>query len=201
MPNFGGERSIFMSPEQRIVYHDNLYNIIGVEQEFVVHPSVFGLLPLHKAAMQQPFTSQLHVEDYKLILDKLELVNDETLSACSCEEEKEILSTDVSYQGTILIGTNLVQEYYIGNKLACFSYQKVYELVFKNGLLITTIDQSKAMLKIRKNIDAGLRNLSKSRDIRCIKKFLNSSLVGDYKSFLFAGRRLKYVKNMQEDYQ
>jgi len=190
-----------MSSEQRIVYHENQYNILAVEQEFVVHPSVFGLLPLHKAALNQPFTSQLHIEDYKLILDKLELVNDETLSACSSDEEKVSLGTTISYQGTILIGANLVQEYYIEDKLACFSYQKVYELVFDKGQLITTIDQSKAMLKIRKNIDTGLRNLSKNRDLRCIKRFLNSSLVGDYKAFLFAGRRLKYVKNMQGDYQ
>ncbi len=190
-----------MCSEQQIIYRDKLYHILNTEQEFIVHPSVFGMLPLNKTALLEPFNYQLHIEEYKLLLDKLELVNVEQLSACSYEEEKDSVGTLVPFTGTILIGAGLTKEYYIKDKLACFSYQKVYELVFDKGMQITTVDQSKAMQKIRKNIDAGLRNLENKRDIRCIKRFLNSSFVGDYKSYFFRGKLLKHLKNMREDYQ
>lgn len=189
-----------MSSEQQIIYRDKPYHILNAEQEFIVHPSVFGMLPLNKAALLEPFNYQLHIEDYKLFLDKLELLNVEQLSACCYEEEKNSVGTLIPFNGAILIGAGLTKEYYVKEKLACFSYQKVYELVFDKGMLITTVDQSKAMQKIRKNIDAGLRELDNKRDIRCIKRFLASCLVGDYKSFFFRGNRLKHIKNMRETY-
>lgn len=187
-----------MSIEQQIVYHDESYKVLGAEQEVIVHPSVFGILPLNKASLQQPFSSEFHIEDYRLILDKLTLMSEDHLKVCSCE--KDDYGCEVSYNGAVLIGSNLVNEYYFKGKIACFSYQNVYELVFDNGRLMTTIDQSKAMLRIRKNIDLGLRSLNNNRDLRCIKRFLNAALVGDYNTFQFSGRRLKYIKTMQKNY-
>ncbi len=190
-----------MNIEQQIIYKDKLFQTLGTEQEFIIHPSAFGLMPLNKNALQLPFQCEFYLEDYQLTLRNLQVCDEESLIACSYEDKPEYEGIKVMYSGAVLIGADLVKEYYIKDKLACFSYQKVYELVFDNGRLTTTIDQSKAMLKIRKNIDTGLRTLSKGRDLRCIKRFLNSSLIGDYNAFFLPFRRMKYLKVMQEDYQ
>lgn len=190
-----------MSVEQQMIYQDKSFRILGAKQELIVHPSAFGMVPINKASLQVPFFSEFHIEEYRLILDKLQVFHADHVSAISYKEETSVKGTKIIYNGTILVGSNVVKEYYIKDKLACFSYQYVYEFVFDQGVLITTIDQSKAMLKIRKNIDMGLRNLSKGRDIRCIKRFLNAALIGDYNTFSLPGRRMKYIKDMQGNYE
>jgi hypothetical protein len=119
----------------------------------------------------------------------------------STDKHYEFEQCAVSYNGTLLIGTDLIKEYSLkGNKTACFSYQNVKELVFEDGVLITTVDQNKAMLRIRKNLELGLRNLTASRDLRCIRRFMNSAFVGDYKPFKLPVNRFKYLQDMKNVY-
>jgi hypothetical protein len=107
----------------------------------------------------------------------------------------------VSYNGAILIGSKPVKEYAMkGENPTCFSYQNVMELIFEDGILITSVDHSKKMLRIRKNIELGLRNLTVNRDIRCIRRFMNSSFIGDYKTFRLIGSRMRYLKELKKDY-
>lgn len=195
-----------MDLEQQIIYGNKNYKILDVEQEFIVHPVAFGMLPLSKASLQNSFSSNFHLEGYRLMLDKLTLSCEDMGNASILKTEgsrKEYIFQDctVRYSGAILIGETLVKDYFVKNgNLTHYSYQNVFELVFEKGLLITTVDQSKAMLKIRKNIDLGLRSLNRSRDLRCIKRFMNSSLVGDYKDYVMSINRMRYVKDMVEDY-
>jgi hypothetical protein len=189
---------VYMNIEQQIIYSGVIYKILSAEQEFVIHPSAFGLLPVVKASLQKSFSCAFHIEDYHLILDEVALTDTNSEG----ERSDRTYGCKVAYNGVLLIADNLVKEYYFkGGKLACFSYQNVLELVFENGMLITTIDQSKAMLRIRKNLELGLRDLSKNRDLRCIRRFINSSFVGDYKPFLLDSMRIKYLKDMKQDYE
>jgi len=215
-----------MDIEQQLLYLNKNYKILFTEQEFIVHPAAFGLLPLALASLQYSFNSSFHIEDYRLTLDKIIISNGEIGSFEGVKtdaNEKPFLFqyTTIAYNGSILIGANQLKEYNIKecnkkeynkkecnkkeynlkeNKMNCFSYQSVFELVFEDGILITTIDKSKAMSRIRKNIELGLRSLSKSRDVRLIQHFINSSLVGDYKPFRRDSSRLKYLKEMKNEY-
>ncbi len=192
-----------MKLEQQIIYADKIYKIFHTEQEFIIHPAALGILPMSKAALQYSFSSMFHLEGYKLILDKITVTNDTAnkQSSDGIEKHYEMNNLAVSYNGTILIGANPVKEYFIVNgKTECFSYQNVFELVFEDGILITTVDQSKAMLRIRKNIELGLRNLNNSKDKKCIVRFMNASFVGDYRISLFFHSRMKYLKDMKNKY-
>ena len=185
-----------MDIEQQIEYMGRKYEIIQAEQEFIAHPAVFGLVPVVKACLKCSFSCKFHINDYCLMLDEINLTGEEEGIQFQPEECK------VPYNGAILIAANPVREFHLKDgRLACYSYQNVLELVFENGMLITTVDQSKAMLRIRKNIELGLRSLNVNRDLRCIKRFMNSRLVGDYKPFRLLVLRLKYIKDMKKDYE
>ncbi|MDF2943743.1 MAG: hypothetical protein K0S01_2601 [Herbinix sp.] len=193
-----------MIMDQQLLFLDKNYKILCAEQEFIIHPAVFGLVPLAAASLQCSFTSTFQIKDYRLILDELILGTGDLINygmkIAANEQQPIVQNLSVSYNGAILVGADLVKEYYMKGNLTCFSYQRVVELIFEDGVLITTIDHSKAMSRIRKNIELGLRSLYKSRDARLIKHFINNSFVGDYKTFLFDNSRLKYIKEMKKDY-
>ncbi len=193
-----------MNLEQQIKYLDKNCIILCIEQEYLIHPTTFGYLPLSKSTQKCSFAGSYHVEGYRLYLDKLVLnpgAGSKSIFAESNERQFDFDHFPVTYNGAILIGTKLVKEYQIkGMRPAYFSYQDVMELIFENGVLITTVDQSKAMLRIRKNIELGLRSLSHNRDIRCINRFMNSNFVGDYKPSRIQHNRMKYLKNMKSGY-
>lgn len=181
---------------QQIKYMNKDYNILHSEQEFIIHPAAVGILPVSKSALQCSFQSEFHIEDYQLFLDRIILYPGE-----AGEKLYEFQDYSVSYNGAVLIGANLVKEYILkGSKPACFSYQNVTELVFEEGNLITNVDQSKAMLRIRKNIDMNLRSLNRGRDVRCIKRFMNSAFVGDYSAFRLPITRMRYLQELKSEY-
>jgi hypothetical protein len=196
-----------MNLDQQMIYLNKTYKILDLEQEWIVHPAAFGLLPLLSASLQSPFSCNFHVEDYRLILDQFTLPKEEPCDrdgtkTAGTTKQYELQGFMVPYNGAVLIGADPVREYFTKpGKPACFSYQNVFELVFKDGILITTVDQSKAMLRIRKNLEIGLRSLNNSRDLRCIKRFINSSFIGDYKKFILSRSRLRYLKEMKNDYK
>lgn len=183
--------------DQQMKYLNKTYAILSAEQEFIIHPAALGLLPLTNASLQCSYFTSFYIKEHRLILEELCIHSAEDLNS------KQYLFPErtVPYNGAVLLGGDLVKEYSLkNNKIACFSYKSVWELVFEDGILITSVDQSKAMARIRKNIELGLRNLSNSRDVRCIRRFMNSSLIGDYKPLTFASSRLKYLKEMRNDY-
>lgn len=183
--------------DQQMKYLETTYTILSAEQEFIVHPAALGLLPLTNAALQCSYFASFQIKEHLLILEELWIHSTDDLNS------KQYLFPErtVPYNGAVLIGADLVKEYSLkNNKIACFSYKNVRELVFEDGILITSVDQSKAMSRIRKNIELGLRSLSNSRDLRCIRRFMNSCLIGDYKPMTFSSSRLKYLKEMRNDY-
>lgn len=195
-----------MNTEHKLRYQNTEYKILAVEQEFIVHPVAFGFLPYTIASIQCPFSCDYELEDYKLFLRRLTIgtydaVNYGGVRLEGYAQKHEFNHLPVTYNGVILIGANPLKEYYTKSEtFAYYSYQKVIELVFENGILITTVDQSRAMLRIRKNLELNLRSLTKKRDVRCISRFMNSAFIGDYKPFHFSYNRMNYVKEMKKDY-
>lgn len=195
-----------MNTEQKLIFQNIEYKILAVEQEFIVHPIAFGFLPYTAASIQCPFSCDYELEEYRLYLRRLTIgtydaVNYGGVRLEGYSQKHEFNNLSVSYNGVILIGANPLKEHYSkGEALAYYSYQKVIELVFENGILITTVDQSRAMLRIRKNLELNLRSMNKNRDVRCIKRFMNSAFIGDYKPFRFSYNRMNYVKEMKKDY-
>lgn len=188
--------------EQKILYLDKTYTILSAEQEYIIHPAALGIIPISADALQYSYTCNYQINDYQLFLNTIVLYypNDKNTDG-PLTQEYSLNHFAVSYNGAILIGSDLTKEYRMkDNQITCFSYKNVYELVFDDGNLVTTVDQSKAMLKIRRNIDLGLRSLAKGRDKRVITRFLNSSLVGDYRPFLTKYKRMRYLKEMKNDY-
>lgn len=188
-----------MNTEQQMNYLDTVYKIIAIEQEYIIHPSALGYVPVTTEAIKHPFSCCFHMDDYQMILDKIMVYPDDKIAIPT--EIHDFTELKMSYNGAVLIGNTLVKEFNWGGfETACFSYKNVYELVFENGILITSIDQSRAMQRIRKNIELGYRSIANKHDVHVIKHFLNSSLIGDYKLFFSNRRRLKYIKEMKKDY-
>lgn len=187
-----------MNFEHKLSFLDKKYTVLNTEHEFIVHPAAFDLLPMSKASLQCSFQSEFHIEKFQLYLDDLIIHPSEP-----SEKEYKFQDCPVVYHGAILIGANPLKEYYLkgSTKPASFSYEDVIELVFEEGILITSIDQSKSMSRIRKNLELNLRNLTKGRDLRCINRFMNSAFVGDYNDYKLPILRMKYLQDMREDYK
>lgn len=194
-----------MNLENNIIFQEKNYKIIACEHDFIIHPTTFQIIPITLSALQVQYYANYTINDYKLYLEQLTLEENpkETNRINGNNEEQYIFKQQpLIYTGSIIIGQEVVKEYYVKNwdTRPCFSYKYVYELVFKDGILTTTIDHSKAMLRIRKNIELGLRSLNKNRDLRCIKRFIKSSLVGDYDTKLSSNRKKRYLSQLSLKY-
>lgn len=173
---------------QQLHHKGITYEILKVEREFVFHPITLGLLPRHKASLIHDFDCSYVITNYKIYL-----------TALSIDGVKQELANPValSYDGAIFIANTMVEGYECVDEIfdVC-AYKNAYELVFEDGVLITTVDQRKSMQRVRKNIEMGLRSFDKAKDIKCIKKFLASSLIGDYRPFSSDQKRFKYIEEM-----
>ncbi len=84
------------------------------------------------------------------------------------------------FRGGIVIGKEVANPFHFEADYPCYCYETVIELIFNEGKLITTIDHSKAMNRVRQNVEKGLRSLNNERDLVCINKFLRSTFVKRY---------------------
>jgi len=112
------------------------------------------------------------------------------------------INQPLHYTGSITIADDFVKDYSMNDtgQAPCFCYKCILELIFEDGILITTIDHSRDMLRIRKNIELGLRSLSKKRDFRCIEHFIKSTFIGNYKPFSSPKKSKKYLNKMKKQY-
>lgn len=161
------------------------------------HPQVFGIHPIWKESSPFDFRMEIVLDNYKISLHRMWVKADCAMPVINgispqyfAEGLKEGVIYDkldipILYTGAILLAHTKLNDYGIRPEaeegLPCFCYKSVYEYIFENGILITTIDHSRSMLRIRKNIDFGYRDWNKKRDQRCIERFMKTSFVGDYK--------------------
>lgn len=193
------------------------FEVLNCENQFIVHPLVFGILPVWKESSPFDFNLHISLENYKIALCQMWVEADCALPKINGILPKYIsnhgkdgalydkLNIPLQYSGAILMANSLVNDYGIqpeqGKSHPCFSYKVVYEYIFENGILITTIDHSRAMIRIRKNLDLGYRNLTKMRDFKCIEQFVKTSMVGDYKPLKSKKKQERYFTKMRELYK
>lgn len=175
-----------------IIISDLTYEILYSEHD-IFQPDFFHISPTWSDDKEFAYTSQFYLDNYQLYLNNLIISSDRGYPEINgiSPEPYNIEGRDavqyigimeaVSYTGSMIIATQLVKQYTDNIDIPCFSYKFVKELVFREGKLITTIDHSKGMLRIRKNLDLGLRSLDKKRDIKCIQRFIMTSFAGNYK--------------------
>lgn len=155
-------------------------------EEFLLFLSEYELLSGQKREKefeeqeeeQEPFF--LKVVDYKLFLEK--------------KNGSLITEEAVNYSGGVLILRGLLEEYAEYEDL--FSYETVLELIFRDGCLITTVDHSKAGLRIRRNLERGLRSMNSARDRLCIRRFILQTVICDYRQSRLAYGKRKVLRNL-----
>lgn len=182
-----------MNIRESIIISDLTYEILYSEHE-IFQPENFHISPTWSDDKEFICINQFNLDNYQLYLKNLIVSSDrvypEINGVCpepyNLEQGKNAVQYSgimevVEYTGSMIIATQLVKKYTDSSDDPCFSYKIVKELVFREGKLVTTIDHSKAMIRIRKNLDLGLRSLDKKRDIKCIQRFIMSSFAGNYK--------------------
>ncbi|MBH1942374.1 hypothetical protein I5677_15840 [Mobilitalea sibirica] len=184
-----------MNIEQYILFREKKYKILDVTQDFIIHPSVLSAESITKDSLQLSFAAGYHFVNQALYLDYMTVLNDSNTMIKDGYHNRPVY-----YTGAILIGSDLINDYDVKEETACFSYKNVYELILKQGFLEITADHSKSMLRIRKNLELGLRDLSKKRDLRCIEHFLEDIFLGEYSSNHSLKQKLKILRDMKKKY-
>lgn len=181
-----------MMLREKLIYKDETYQIYLYEED-IFHPSEVGITSVWPSTESLNYEGIYNVDNFNLILHSFTVQSDGAfpdVNGCSpkfldSDGNKntvvyEEVSLPLSYSGAIIIAKDFIDKYGFEEDYPCYCYKTVIELIFSEGSLITTIDHSKAMLKIRKNIDAGLRDPKVKKDERCINRFIKSSFVGEY---------------------
>lgn len=179
--------------KNRVIYKGERYELLLQEKEGMFHPEVFGMAPIWMQSKEFAYIGTYQIKDYQLYLEDFMVHTDssyptiQNVEAIMLEEENEKiyalyenLSYLLNYTGAIVIAKDFMKSYEIEENFPCFCYMHVVELIFEKGILVTTIAHDKAMVRIRKNLEKGLRSLRKAKDARCIRKFIKSSFVGKY---------------------
>lgn len=176
-----------------VIYKGEKYELLLQEKDGMFHPEVFGMAPIWMQSREFSYKGTYKIEDYQLYLESFLVHTDSSYptiqnveAVMSKEEDGKTyagyyhLSYSLNYTGAIVIAKDFVKDYEIEDNYPCFCYAHVVELIFEKGILVTTIAHDKAMIRIRKNLEKGIRTLRKAKDSRCIRKFIKSSFVGKY---------------------
>lgn len=181
-----------MNTNDTFILEGKSYHLIQTEHEIEIPQRVL-VTPIWEkdregsnSYIYEVMERQLYLKDMIVSSDRgFPVINDVIPQSVYSENKMDIalyenLNERLTFSGCILIGSEYSEKYSSKYDLPYYQYARVYELIFEDGKHITTIDHSKAMLRIRKNLDLGLRTMEKERDRKCIKHFLKTSFVGDY---------------------
>ena len=181
-----------------IIINKERYEILASEHLYIFHPEYFGISPTWANDSNFQYKCLFELKDHQLYLKSFQVtsdrgypvINDVKPEIVSSNQELETVqyinvNEPIEYSGAIMFANSLVKDYRIQyhldmNNPLCFSYKFVGELIFEEGRLITSVNHNKAMRRIRRNIDLGLRSLDKKQDVKCIIKFIKVSFIGDY---------------------
>lgn len=188
-----------ISMKSEIIFHDQDYDVIMIENESIIMEKEINqyILGIERANLN--YHCCFEVKEYRLYLRTCEIIcaygyravlqesNQGGIDSNNTAEHNssELMIPNV-YSGSLVIGRGLIANDYLSlaNGIPCYGYEEVIELIFSQGILVTTINHSRAMKRVRMNLDCGYRTLDKKKDVRCIQKFLRDSFVGDYKEQL-----------------
>ncbi len=182
-----------MDARDTIIADETSYLILKCEMKTIYQPDILGISPLWSDDQDFECSGIFEIKEYQLYLNSFNVTAARSFPVVNGVEPELMFSEKgietvqynkvmipIKFTGAVIIGNTLVKNYGTEEEIPCYSYKEVREYIFQDGKLVTTIDHSKAMLRIRKNLDLGLRDLSKARDIKCIRHYLKTSFVGDY---------------------
>ena len=188
-----------ISMKSEIIFHDQDYDVIMIENENIIMEKEINQYILGIEHANLNYHCCFEVKEYRLYLRTCEIICAYGYRAVlqesnqggidsnnTAEHNSSELMIPNAYSGSIVIGRGLIANDYLlqVKGIQCYGYEEVIELIFSQGILVTTINHSRAMKRVRMNLDCGYRTLDKKKDVRCIQKFLRDSFVGDYKEQL-----------------
>ncbi|MDF2951067.1 MAG: hypothetical protein K0S18_650 [Anaerocolumna sp.] len=195
-----------------IYLNNNMYDILLYENNYIFHPDYFGVTSTWLNDPNFRYQSSFELKDYQLLLKNFIVSSDKEYPEINgimpvpnySEENNNTviynnLMEPMKYTGGIIIGNSIINEYGFQKSIPCFSYKNVSELIFRDGRLITTVDHSRDMLRIRKNIDLGFRSLYKKQDVKCIERFVKASFIGEY-CYTDKFKMVKTIKSLKNTY-
>lgn len=181
-----------MDARDSLLIDGKRYKILLCEYEDIVSPKEYGIASIWKNDVNFRHYGTYELIDYQLYLHEFTVTSDREYPPINgvkpdvfysekivSTAEYQNLALSLNFSGGMIVVADFIQDYEC-DKIQCFHYKQVMELIFLNGKLVTTINHNKAMHRIRKNLDTGLRNLDKKRDERCISRFIKTSFVGNY---------------------
>lgn len=172
---------------EHMVYKDETFDIMMVEQGDLFDPWSLGLLPWDKKPEELDVSGNYRVEDFALYLESLEAYG----LAGDLEQKEDELHLPLSYSGSVLLARELLDAYAEYKPL--YGHRVLLELIFDCGCLTTAVDHSRAMYRVRRNLETGLRDMSNPKDARCILSFIDGLFIGKYKESL----RARYIHGMK----
>jgi hypothetical protein len=203
------------------ILNDINYEILLCESKYIFHPEYFEITPVWNDDPDFEYRGTFVFKEYQLYLKSFIVSSGKSYPVINGVRPEPYYSEKVSesvqyndimelmkFTGAVIIGNLIVNDYGIHDKTPCFCYKNVKELIFHEGKLVTTIDHSRDMQRIRKNIDLGLRRLDKKQDINCINHFLKTSFVGEYshpdklkKEKSFKAFKNTYLEKIKKQYE
>ncbi|WP_455717700.1 hypothetical protein [Anaerosporobacter sp.] len=173
-----------------MIFHEQGFEVIMIERENLITKKEINheLLGMDDAYLN--YHCCFEVKEYRLYLRECEIVCAHGYQAVLQVNKKDIETTQLmvpnTYSGSMLIARGLITTEHRkhGKQIPCYNYEEVIELIFSQGILLTTINHSRAMKRVRMNLEGGYRTLSKKKDVRCIEKFLRDCFVGMYRERL-----------------
>ncbi len=190
--------TMIMAGSNHVIKDDNSYVVLRCEDSPYL-PADLNISPTWEKDKKFQYSGNMGIEDYKLYLKDLSVFCDRGFPEIGNVVPKlfeisygitnacyENINIPLIYTGGMIIGEGYLKDYDKG--MICsgryydplYCYETLLELIFQDGRLVTEIDHSKAMRRIRKNLDLGLRSLESERDVKCIRHFINTSFIGDY---------------------
>ena len=174
--------------EEVIWYKETLFTVFMIEKGSLFDPWKLGLLSEEQKRSDYEIIGSYRIEEFVLYLDSITAINRRDNTSV----KKENLHISLNYTGSMLLSRELLDAY--EESRACYGYKKFLELIFVQGRLRTCIDHSRSMYRIRKNLETGLRDMSNSKDARCILHFIDELFVGKYKESI-RERYYRSIKN------
>jgi hypothetical protein len=192
--------------------NNNNYEILLCENQAIFHPENYGITSTWLDDPNFRYQCTFILKDYQLILKNLIVTADKEYPEIngiypepyfSELDNNTVVYNDImeaiKYTGGIIIGNTILNDYGFQENIPCFCYKSVIEHIFRDGRLITTVDHSRDMLRIRKNIDMGLRSLYKKQDVKCMERFIKASFVGEY-CYSDKFKIMKTIKSFKNTY-
>jgi len=160
----------------RLDYEGHEFSIVGIKGEGLAHPLDFGMQPttIHTGCYRGYYST------YSCVNGKLKLISltlrtaDGTyiaihdvrpeLDRITNRDGKEVtanatysgLEIDVAFSGGLLVARDFIQEMYVHMGFQKpYAYERVIEMMFRNGQLVGQIDHSDRMAFIRQEVISG----------------------------------------------